>query len=244
MSIAEKLTAIAENEQKVYEAGKQAEYDAFWDSFQQSGNRTHYGRAFSNSPFTKEVFNPKYDLICTSANAMFAYIGYANSDKNTITNLKEYLNKIGITLDTSTSDSISEMFYINKAFTHIPTISAESVTDLAAVFYSCSSLVEIEKLILKKDGSNTFAHTQSWQYPFFNCTALKHIVIEGVIGSTVSFQWCPLTKESITSIINALSTTSSGQTVTFKKTAKEAAFTADEWDELISTKKNWTFSLA
>ena len=31
MSIADKLITIAENEQKVYHAGKQAEYNKFWD---------------------------------------------------------------------------------------------------------------------------------------------------------------------------------------------------------------------
>ena len=39
MSIADKLTTIAENEQKVFDAGKQAEYDEFWDSFQSKGTR-------------------------------------------------------------------------------------------------------------------------------------------------------------------------------------------------------------
>ena len=63
MNIAEKLQAIAENEQKVYAAGEssgyakgntegktegaKAEYDAFWDSFQAGGKRENYTRAFS-----------------------------------------------------------------------------------------------------------------------------------------------------------------------------------------------------
>ena len=40
MSIAEKLTTVAENVPKVYEAGKKAEYDAFWDKYQNNGKRT------------------------------------------------------------------------------------------------------------------------------------------------------------------------------------------------------------
>ena len=36
MSIAEKLTTIAENEQKVYDAGQKSEYDRFWDSYRGS----------------------------------------------------------------------------------------------------------------------------------------------------------------------------------------------------------------
>ena len=40
MSIAEKLQQIAENEQNVYDAGKKAQYDEFWDNYQNKGNRT------------------------------------------------------------------------------------------------------------------------------------------------------------------------------------------------------------
>ena len=53
-----------------------------------------------------------------------------------------------------------------------------------------------------------------------------------------------LTKSSITNIVNVLSPTVTGQTATFNKAAKEAAFTDDEWEELIATKPNWTFNLA
>ena len=46
MSIAEKLTLAAENVPKVYEAGKQAEHDRFWDDIQQFGERKNYENAF------------------------------------------------------------------------------------------------------------------------------------------------------------------------------------------------------
>ena len=49
MSIADKLTTIAENEQRVYDAGKQAQYDEFWDDFQKNGTEyMYYGYAFAN----------------------------------------------------------------------------------------------------------------------------------------------------------------------------------------------------
>lgn len=46
MSIAEKLQTIAENEQKVFEVGKQAEKKAFWDTFFDFGKRKEYRGAF------------------------------------------------------------------------------------------------------------------------------------------------------------------------------------------------------
>ena len=78
---------------------------------------------------------------------------------------------------------------------------------------------------------------------FSNSTALANITFEGVIGNSINFQWSPLSKASITNIVEHLSSTATGQTCTFKKSAKEAAFTDDEWSALIANKTNWTFSL-
>jgi hypothetical protein len=66
-----------------------------------------------------------------------------------------------------------------------------------------------------------------------------------VIGQkNFNVHWSPkLSKASIESIINALSSTTSGLTVTISKTAKEAVFTTEEWATLIATKPNWTISL-
>ena len=80
-------------------------------------------------------------------------------------------------------------------------------------------------------------------HSFSKYAALKHIEVEGSFFGRINFSDCPLTKASFTSVINALSSMASGQTATFKKTAKEAAFTEAEWQTLISTKPNWTISL-
>ena len=42
MSIADKLRLIANNVQKVFDGGRKAEYDAFWDSFQKNGAAANY----------------------------------------------------------------------------------------------------------------------------------------------------------------------------------------------------------
>lgn len=89
MSVSEKLTAVAANMQRVYEAGlangsydngyadgqtagydsghadgvqagKQAEYDKFWDVFQANGTRTNYENAFYGNCWTDEIYKPKY----------------------------------------------------------------------------------------------------------------------------------------------------------------------------------------
>ena len=77
MSIADKLLTIAENEQKVYNAGYWEGYygyhNEFWDAFQVNGTRTDYHMAFSGGGWTDMIFQPKYDLILS------AYGGYNTS---------------------------------------------------------------------------------------------------------------------------------------------------------------------
>lgn len=52
-----------------FEAGKQAEYDAFWNAFQTNGTRTAYNYAFYS--WHSDCFKPKYDIKPTAANYMF-----------------------------------------------------------------------------------------------------------------------------------------------------------------------------
>jgi hypothetical protein len=78
--------------------------------------------------------------------------------------------------------------------------------------------------------------------------------MSGVIGKDVSFgNSDKLTHDSIASIINTLSATTAGQSVTFSVTAVNNAFetssgaadgsTSAEWNALVATKSNWTISL-
>jgi hypothetical protein len=116
------------------------------------------------------------------------------------------------------------------------TINISQETKTASIFHSCKNLKTIRKLIVSE---NT-----SYATMFSNCTALENITFEGVIGNDINFQWCPLSRESILNIFEHLSTTASGVTVTFKKSAVESAFTDAEWDELVATRPNWTVSKA
>ena len=85
--------------------------------------------------------------------------------------------------------------------------------------------------------------TTALQNTFASAANLANITIGGVIGKSINMQWCPLTADSIRSVVNALSATATGCAATFNKAAKEAAFTDDEWAALIANKPNWTFSL-
>ena len=91
---------------------------------------------------------------------------------------------------------------------------------------------------------------------FGYCGRLTHMIVEGTIGQNgFDVHWSPsLSKASIISIINALSSTAADKSVTLSKKAVNAAFetsegTADgaeseEWLNLISQKSNWTITLS
>ena len=74
MSIAEKLITIAENEQRVYEKGKQTEYDRFWDNYQSNGSRVSYNSGFRGKGWNSEIYKPKYPILSTDCECLFSSI--------------------------------------------------------------------------------------------------------------------------------------------------------------------------
>lgn len=70
------------------EAGKQAEYDKFWDTWQQNGNRTSYIACFAGQAWTDELYNPKYPINATSnAGEMFKYSQITSTKVPIVTDL-------------------------------------------------------------------------------------------------------------------------------------------------------------
>ncbi len=241
----EDLVKIAENAPKVYESGykvgfeegKAAEYDVLWDSLQDEGRRDNYSSGFYGRYWTDTNFYPRYDMKPTDAYMMFRY--------NQCTELFDRLNECGVTLDFSECGSLQYCF-ANIKSTRIGVINASNATNMHHVFYQASHLKKIEKL--------TVSENTPYQSTTFNgCNALEELIVEGVIGKpNFNVQWSTkLNRTSIESIINALSATTSGLTVTFSKEAVNNAFGIDiddestyteEWNTLRNSKANWTFA--
>ena len=76
MTIAEKLQTIAENEQKVFEAGKKSEYDRFWDAYQNNGSLSCYSYSFAGDGWHDGTYKPKYPIVC-KWNGAYMTFGYA-----------------------------------------------------------------------------------------------------------------------------------------------------------------------
>ena len=247
MTTAEKLSKVyegverteelnAELEQTLYgtDTGGKSFYDEFWDAHQANGTRTNYANAFAC--WSADNIRPKYDMKPTTTYMMFR--GAVNVVDGLLTlDLAERLNDCGVIIDTSKCTTFQYMFYESR-IAHVGVLDTRGAASLNDIF-DYSRIRTIDKLILRDDGSQTISGS------FKSCVLLVDIEIEGVIGKNgLNFQWSTsLSKASITSIINALSTTTEGLTVTLSKTAKEAAFTADEWSALIATRTNWTISL-
>lgn len=235
MTIAEKLTRAKTDIDEVYEAGKKAEYDAFWDAFQKNGTRRTYTYAFSYGGFNHTNFYPKYDIIL-SGYTVNAFFGWVDGEQwGNWFNLKERLEECGVVLDTKAATNLTSMFG-SGAFTEIPAIDLTGCdTNTVHVFYYCYGLKRIEKIITKENLIYT-----NW---FRGDTELEDVTFEGIIGNTIDFQYSPLNKASITNIIEHLSTTASGKTASFKKATTEAAFATGEFEALCATRSNWTISL-
>lgn len=242
MTITEKLNKIAENQPKVFEAGKHSEWSAFWDACQENGHRTSYTNGFCGRSWNDTTFKPKYNIKPEGS------IGYMFRETG-ITDIKSICEQQNISLDFSLVTS-GEMAFQNAKITNMGIFDGRSVNNFYRFFYGANQLVSLDKLILRDDGTQTF------NQPFADMPKLKNITIEGVIGqSGFDLRQSPLlSKESIVSIINALSATTSGLTVTLSKTAVNKAFetsegakdgtTSTEWQTLIATKSNWTINLA
>lgn len=228
MSVADKLVIIAENEQKVYEAGQKTEYDRFWDAYQTNGTRAEYNGAFYGSGWTDETFKPKYDIAPTSE------VAYMFRDCR-ITDLESAMDKQGIILDASGLTSTYNMFYSARFTQVMPEVICSNVTDCKQMFYACYALTTIRKLEVNENA--TFDNT------FFQCKALQNIEIAGTIGNHVNFQWSPLTHDSLMSIINALKDYSSDTsgifwTITLGET-NLAKLTAEELN--LIGQKGWVY---
>lgn len=186
------------------EKGKQAEYDAFWDTYQRNGNGFSYYYTFCGPGWKDSIYNPKYPIrVLYNANYM-----YFNS---AITNTK-------VSIDICELTGNNTYMFGNSKIETIPLLIVNENTAYSSTMFE-------------------------------SCSALENLTVSGVIASKgFNLKWSTLlTRDSIVSVIDALSTTTSGLTVTFSATAVNNAFDGgsegSEWLNLIATKPNWTISL-
>jgi hypothetical protein len=244
MNTAEMLTTIsannalmAENTQKVFEAGKaqggggDSYYDTFWDAFQQNGTRNNYTNAFTYG-WSDESFSPKYDIVAKNCNGMF--------QSSHITDLRGRLNELGITLDVSKCTSLLQMFQ-STYIKHIPIIDGSNATSLSYTFGSMTKIETIEKLIL----SNKLTNVGN---AFSNAENLTHVIFEGTIAITgLDLHWSTkLDAESYDSLIKCYDKTKA-LTLTLPpedtvRSVFDAKYGSGSWDAITAEYSNLTIS--
>ena len=191
---------------KVYKAGQENSSDAYdkgfaegasdertktWGMIQNYGEKTYYNKAFYRT--NVDHFYPVHDFHITDAEFMFR-------DTQGLTkepfDLSARLEECGVEMEFSQCTVMTYVF-MNSPFTRVPTIDTRSTKALNQICRGSKSLVIVDKVILKDDGSQTFGS------PFLGCEALEEITFEGVIGQNgLSFADSPnLSLGSMFSII-------------------------------------------
>lgn len=223
---------------EVYEAGRKSQYDEFWDAFQST--TTLMPQQFSSKAWNDKNFYPKRDMICTS-NIYGAFYAIG------VTDLVKRLNDCGVKLDTSKATRFGSLFAYAYEVTTIPKISTISAPQFSQEFLECFKLKTIECLEVHEN--------LTYSNVFVQCNELENLTIEGTIGQNgLNLQWSTkLSKASWISIIDALSSTATGKSITGSLESVQRAFEvwegamdgdqSAEWLNLIATKSNWTINL-
>lgn len=224
MTIAEKITRAKADYDAVYEGGKAkafAEVEPINTELEQilygkdTGGRGFYDKFWDD--YQQNGERVEYD---------YAFSGRAWSDE-TYSKVKYGFGK---------PTSCTGMYRFSRQISDtIQELDCENIRELNNV-YADSRLRKIRVRVYE---------TNRYSLAFLGTSYLEELEIYGTIGQNgFNVQWSTLLdKASITRIINALSATTSGLTVTLSKTAVNNAFTDAEWNALIAPKSNWTISL-
>ena len=235
MSIADKLTTIADNQQAVFDAGKKAEYDRFWDAYQQNGNRVRYRMAFAGPAWAGAgLLPPKYPIALeagvTTQEGMFSSFNAWGKSRY---DMAEVCKKI----DFSTVTYATRIFH--SAMCENITCDFSSAVSLEQTF-SLGNGGNIDNVTLKvTDKVTSFGQT------FAYCSTICTLTFteDSVIAANLSLSDCiNLTHDSLMSVINALKNLSgTGTTKTLTLGTANLAKLTDA-EKAIATQKGWTLA--
>ena len=284
MNIADKLTTIAENEQKVYDAGykvgetegeqkgylsgKEEGYNEGYNAGEKDGYNVGHSQG-SIDGYNKGYTEGKEDGVTEGHT-----IGYNEGQQAQYDLMWNGLQNNGNTADyqrkflrINYGYAAWDLWYNPKYdFKHknsgsaIDTFRECHVKDVIKDNYAYSGGMQFMYTFYQStrlENARTIHVYENTTYtdPFGYCSGLKEVRFEGVIAQNgLKFSACTkLSKASIESVINALSSTTSGLTVTFSKVAVDTAFETSvgavdgsisiEWTKLVATKSNWTIAL-
>lgn len=252
MTIENKLKAIAQNQQKVYDAGynkgkvegtetayqdglsdgieqgKREENRHMWELIQNYGDKTTKTANFCSSCWNDETFKPIYTVY--AHNTTFTDGLDNNASRHCeITDLRK--ETINVDIDWSLNGNFN---YILRR-TPVKYVGVIDMTNASSgwCLFSGANVEEVERLILP-------ITPIAFKDKGFRLNTLREIRFEGVFAGDASFDHCPLSYESIMSLFNCLQNlTGTGTTyVLTLGTANLAKIT--DMEKAIATEKGWT----
>lgn len=236
-SIAEKFEVIAD---AVYEKGRDDEHKDVFDAILAYGDgKRPYGYAFAYWVIKPGQWKPTKDIVVDgSGSFMFNY--FKSIDHSDI-DIEALCAATGHKIDFSGMTAATRLIsYSDISNLGTVDVRKESNSTSFSNLLQYASKLKRLRLIIKNDGTQNINN-----YGWSTCTALEDFQIEsGVIGFNTNWSKCPLNRASIENIVEHLLTTATGQTVTFNELAVNSAFTTDEWNTLVASRGNWSFSLS
>lgn len=212
---------------KVFDAGKKSEYDAFWDEyFKAIKSLGGFGAfIFSGAGWNDITFNPPYPIdFITDGYNMFYYASNISKEKLALVDYSKI------------TSNFAGLFGYSQ-IKEVPELDTRGASQVSNLFIYALYLVSVENIILKDDGTQTLSGI------FNYANALQEVRFTGVIGKNgINVQWSPLlSHESLMSIINALqdkSTDTSGTVWTVTLGATNIAKLTDA-EQQIARDKGW-----
>ena len=121
---------------KVFDAGKQAEYDRFWNGYQRrgGGTRKNYLCAFAGTYWDDETYNPKYPIVASENLTQAFYYARMSSTKVTI-DLSDAVRNFNNAFGYSKIETIPKIIFSER--------NAEATSTLNAMFTGCEYLENI-----------------------------------------------------------------------------------------------------
>ena len=243
---------------EVYAAGEDNTLREVWEALQNGGKRSSYTNLCNHIHWTPKTFKPIYDIKVTSC-YLFGEVNIPDDYVETLKregqiSIKELEEERGITF--AFLGGNCDKLGTHPMFREYNLVDISTATALNYAFYGGYLAndrafllpTRIERLICSE---TTPFKTTTFQY----AEGFEYIGFEGLIGQSLNLQWSKkLDKDSIVSLMNILSDTASGKTLTLSLTAVNNAFetsagakdgsTSAEWTALVDAKTNWTITLA
>lgn len=123
---------LPEKINEVYEKGKEAQENDFWDSYQKNGDAVDYYLAFAGSNWSDETYNPKYPIkVLNGCNQLF---------------YDSKLTDTKVDIDLVSSGRVAQAFYLFQNAKNMVTIRKLIVTNNRSytnMFAGCTKLQNI-----------------------------------------------------------------------------------------------------